>query len=356
MWGWERLQGPVGAAVGIAFIVFLMAVGGLSQPHHDRYAQNIQQPKAQDAKPAIQQGPRAITASDHNTDHWHPKKQEGCQYNGPRWFAGFYCFFADHEKFWLSFGTLILACATAILGWATIFLWRATRQLVIDARETGAGQVLAAKAAAEATKEAAGAAKRSADVAESALVLTDRAWIDIKIDIVGPLEFATDKVKATISCTLQNIGRSPARSVEIVLANMYPSTIEANDAARKTEENARLYVAAAVIGGPVLFPGKEAPAREFNLSMDRKVFLEAITAFNASITQEDLDTGYEPITTLDPVVAFGVYYLLPTGGRPRYSIFLYEIKPADPNKYGFDGREDEMHDVRLVQTFGGKAI
>lgn len=97
------------------------------------------QPEAVDSK-RDNNSPAAIS-DDAKTGNRH--KEEKCHYDGPKWFASFYCFFAGHEKFWISFGTLVLAAFTTILGFATIFLARATKSLVTGAENTAQRQLRA---------------------------------------------------------------------------------------------------------------------------------------------------------------------------------------------------------------------
>lgn len=101
-------------------------------PQSDERAnpQQAQAPGGQDTNPEPAHPP-PITASEHKPEGGGDNKEHECRYNGPRWFAGFYCFFAEHEKFWVSFGTIILAAVTPILGAATVFLYRATRDLTV---------------------------------------------------------------------------------------------------------------------------------------------------------------------------------------------------------------------------------
>jgi hypothetical protein len=54
-----------------------------------------------------------------------------------------YLAIAAHEKFWVSFGTIILAAVTLILGAATAFLYLATRALVRGADDTAQRQLRA---------------------------------------------------------------------------------------------------------------------------------------------------------------------------------------------------------------------
>lgn len=49
--------------------------------------------------------------------------------------------FETHDKFWVAFGTIIIAVFTAILGFSTVFLWRATRRLVLGAEDTARRQL-----------------------------------------------------------------------------------------------------------------------------------------------------------------------------------------------------------------------
>jgi hypothetical protein len=71
------------------------------------------------------------------------RQPEQCRYQGPSWSSSLYCFFAAHEKFWVSFGTTVLAIVTLILGGATAFLYRATRALVKGAEQTAGRQLRA---------------------------------------------------------------------------------------------------------------------------------------------------------------------------------------------------------------------
>lgn len=52
-------------------------------------------------------------------------------------------FAGDHDKAIVAFGTGVLALFTVILAVATVFLWRATRDLVVDARDKGERQLRA---------------------------------------------------------------------------------------------------------------------------------------------------------------------------------------------------------------------
>jgi hypothetical protein len=133
------------------FAGFVTAFGALvwlasSQPHHYRYRQNAERPRPSGSYAAPAE---TVASQEHTTNR--SKHEEECSYGGPPWFADFYCFFALHEKFWVSFGTIILAAVTLILGAATVFLYLATRALVRSAEHTAERQ-LRAYVGLEATK------------------------------------------------------------------------------------------------------------------------------------------------------------------------------------------------------------
>jgi hypothetical protein len=107
-----------------------------------------------------------------------PRHGEQCDYSGPKWFGGFYCFFAAHDKFWVALGTLILALFTGALGFATIFLWRATKRLVVGADENARRQL--------------------------------RAYVSVTMAHVS--SFAKDEY-ISVRFTLMNRGLTPARSL-----------------------------------------------------------------------------------------------------------------------------------------------
>ena len=59
------------------------------------------------------------------------------------WLGAFVNFFEGHHEFWVALGTIIIAVFTVILGIATAFLWRATRDLVNEAKLTAERQLRA---------------------------------------------------------------------------------------------------------------------------------------------------------------------------------------------------------------------
>lgn len=128
--------------LGGVLALALLYSPALSQPNHNPDPQKAEQPQAV-AADAKQVGETTTSNEpNHNADS-REKHKEQCEYQGPSWFAGFYCFFALHDKFWVSFGTLVLAAFTTVLGAATIFLVTATKRLVVGAEKTAERQLRA---------------------------------------------------------------------------------------------------------------------------------------------------------------------------------------------------------------------
>jgi hypothetical protein len=123
--------------VGLLALLVHGSALGVSNTNAD--ANNASHPEAVDSKSDLK--PPVVPSDDARGGSEH--KEEKCQYNGPSWFAGFYCFFAAHEKFWVSFGTVVLVVFTTILGFATIILARATKRLVSGAEDTARRQLRA---------------------------------------------------------------------------------------------------------------------------------------------------------------------------------------------------------------------
>jgi hypothetical protein len=123
----------------VALLAVFVSDAALSEPNTNADANNASQPQAVGNKADFKA--TAVTGDDAKGGSEH--KEEKCRYDGPKWFSGFYCFFAGHEKFWVSLGTLVLAAFTTILGSATIFLASAAKRLVLGAEDTAQRQLRA---------------------------------------------------------------------------------------------------------------------------------------------------------------------------------------------------------------------
>ncbi|QIG96771.1 hypothetical protein [Bradyrhizobium sp. 6(2017)] len=193
--------------LGLLFLIaalYLPVMPTLSQTNHNPDTQKTEKPEA---KPGAK--PESLAASTHEAERSaqdRSKHEEQCEYRGPAWFSGFYCFFALHDKFWVAFGTLVLAVGTGILGFATVFLWRATRQLVLDAKEASEKQF-------KVSMLAANAAKTQAEVARDTLLTMRaqlRAYLVVEADKIEGFEAG----KITTGCFwVRNVGQTPPREV-----------------------------------------------------------------------------------------------------------------------------------------------
>jgi len=201
---------------GLFFVVVAFAQPISAQTNHNADAKKTEQSEAikPDAKP---EGSAASTHETERSAQDRGEHEERCEYRGPAWFSGFYCFFALHDKFWVAFGTLILAVGTGILGFATVFLWRATRQLVLDAKEASEKQFEVSMLAAKAAKESADTAKIQAEVARDTLInMQDTAQRQLRAYLVVEAraieDFEVGRITKGHFC-IRNVGQTPPHDV-----------------------------------------------------------------------------------------------------------------------------------------------
>lgn len=109
-------------------------------------------------------------------------------------------------------GDSIIALFTIILGSSTWALWRATRDLVAEAKATGVAQVSAAEQSATATQIAARAASASVELAGDTAKKQLRAYVCVKSADVNANSNGT---KIDITLKLTNAGQTPAHEVSV---------------------------------------------------------------------------------------------------------------------------------------------
>jgi len=134
-----RALALVALLAGVLFA--LPGMAQLPEPNQNPNAQKAEAPQTEKTVPNEPVAPVAPATKPEPQSG--TKHKEECSYGGPKWFASFYCFFAVHEKFWVSFGTLLLAFVTGTLFVATVFLYRATRSLVQGAESASEQQLRA---------------------------------------------------------------------------------------------------------------------------------------------------------------------------------------------------------------------
>jgi hypothetical protein len=244
------------------------------------------------------------------------------------------------NEFVIAVATFFIAIFTAMLAIAAVRLWNSTAELARLAEQQASDM----KAFIDLAKKSADAASTAADIAERTLTFTARPWIDVEIELTGPLTFNARECSVPIRITFKNIGNSPATSVGFD-CNLYPTGIEANDREVKLLEILKRIRPQKA--GKTLFPASVVD-EEITVSFTREA-MEKSKSENA-------------IDLVLPTILVCVYYGIPSRGpRGRYhhtvharGIRLTETASTGP---GFDGREGTFaeKDLRLVFTEIGTA-
>jgi hypothetical protein len=247
----------------VLLLAFALASSpALSQSNHDPDSQKAAEPQtvAPDTKP--ERAAASPGETGHGTDG-REKHEERCEYRGPNWFAGFYCFFALHDKFWVAFGTLVLAIGTGVLGFATIFLWRATRDLVRDARLTGAEQLKTSLKATDAAIVAANAAQKSADhipIIEGAYIFPEITGDETMAAMRGFKESEVQTSRMRVHFQFKNFGKTPA----IIQSYHAGLRIPDNDGRTPAGEDEGLSVRKVVLGSGETTEKMTSEIKDFN--------------------------------------------------------------------------------------------
>ncbi len=264
----------------------------------------------------------------------------------------------QHKTFWewvagffseVNFADVAIATFTGMLWWSTRALWRETRRLA-EGADDQSNKMEASIAVAE---KAAKAATASASVAEKALIATDRPWIAIEYEAVGPLIFGKNKITTNVRFRLRNIGKSPATNV-ILFAEMHPDVGVAKIQISNSMRGFSPGTGSLMGWGNVIFPNTFIEStREFE--MDRQAFLGRIAEIAAMPIDEAPDVPpAAPYTHSHPGLNALVYYGLPNAPnkRAKHTMMILEILAAD-NPLGFDGSECEVavSQLSLEQSF-----
>jgi hypothetical protein len=205
-------------------------------------------------------------------------------------------FMNRNEGFFVASFTLALVLVTGWLVWATLKLWEAGEKQFGLLSKSAAAQSRDMQASIQ-------VAKRSADVAERALILTDRPWVDIRVEITGALKF--DPVEGClikIKLTLVNIGRSPAIGLGYFI-EFCPSISQAIERHQKMVESTRFMIKEGSFGST------RFPNDPFNIEM----------AIGATPSQIEASLKEGESGLVEPYIVACAYYGLPTGGRFRYT-------------------------------------
>jgi hypothetical protein len=204
---------------------------------------------------------------------------------------------------WLMAFTGVLAFATVGLGIATAFLYVTGEKQFRFAIRASVKQSRDMQASVKVAQDSANAAKRSAEVADRLLVMTDRPWVALKIEIIEGLKFDPSLgCMIKVKLTLLNIGRSPAIGLGYSIG-LHPSIERAVKSHQAMIESSRIMVKGMTFGH-TRFP---------NDPIEREISL--------FVTQSDIEAGIKECDSglVEPYIVACVYYGLPIGGRFRYT-------------------------------------
>jgi hypothetical protein len=204
---------------------------------------------------------------------------------------------------WLMGFTGVLAFATIGLGIATAFLYATGEKQFRVAIRASVKQSRDMQASIKVAQDAAKAATRSAEIADRLLVISSRPWVDLRVEISGPLKFdPVDGCSIKIKVTLLNIGRSPAIGLGYFIA-LLPSIPQAIEKHHSLIESARFMIKETSFG-QTRFPGHP---------LEREIEIGAMPSQIEAATKES-ESGL-----VEPYIVACAYYGLPTGGRFRYT-------------------------------------
>jgi hypothetical protein len=210
----------------------------------------------------------------------------------------------------------VVAGFTVVLAISTIGLWLATNRLW----SAGERQLeLLAKTAASQSRDMQASVKvatRSAEVAERTMILNDRPWVAVDIELAGPLIFTEEKCSIDIKYAIKNVGRSPAIKAGIFIEFVPAGSI--------VDRHIRLTAVADMTAEQVSFGSTLFPNGTHEMT--------STFSINRSTIEDEIqkDERHE----FRPSIVACAYYGLPTGGRFRRTSVNYEITQAgdDPEK------------------------
>jgi len=241
---------------------------------------------------------------------------------------------------------------TGWLAYVTAGLREETATLVTFAEQ----QAKDTKSTIKIAETSAKAAEKAADAAERGVVAADRAWIEVSIEITGPLKLGPEEFEIKAKAGVKNVGKSPATNVSFWLK----FCTDAGEASRWIGDRVRdlRYIPVGGLGyGQVLFPNGHASYEQTH-KIKRSDFIARIKEIDESGAG---DTERVPFTRNFPALVCFAQYGLPSAGnlgKFRYSSDIFEIACIVPDHPGWDGTEQEEFPVdtmELVKTvFGGQ--
>ena len=201
----------------------------------------------------------------------------------------------------------ILAIFTIIMGVTIWLMWRASRALVQESHEIGAGLIATNKSLAEATQVAAEAAKKSANTTEQVLVALQRPWVTLNVELAGTLAFDGAGASVPLKIGTENVGPTPA---------------------------------VAVVAHPVIFCQEKQPFKAMDVIKRRSADFNSVGRLGHTLSKgeqfsETKTAGmgveeYEGLSVISPYVLVTVKYRLTFSDETRMTAKLYSLVRTDP--------------------------
>jgi hypothetical protein len=252
----------------------------------------------------------------------------------------------------VAFYTSILAVFTFVLAVSTIGLWGVTWLTLRHARQDAARQSRDMQSSIKIGQNAAKAAAKSADAAERGVVATDRAWIEIDIDLAGDLIFGEQEISVPVKIAFKNVGRSPAVHVTTVM-RLFPDSTSASYEIGEFIRQYRSEITGGTDYGFVLFPGRDDIFKG-TLTLERATFLGRLKEIDDSEPEEEGDERISYTHSVPAILAYA-QYRLPSEGRKgayHFSTQIVDVCPKDENSPGFDGSslKIDLTDIELIYS------
>ncbi|MGE0005530.1 MAG: hypothetical protein AB7S92_08065 [Parvibaculaceae bacterium] len=201
----------------------------------------------------------------------------------------------------------ILATFTVILAVAIWLMWRATRALVRESHEAGAGLIATNRSLAEATQVAAEAARKSAGTAEQVLVALQRPWVTLNVELAGTLAFDGAGASIPLKIGTENVGPTPA---------------------------------VAVVAHPVIFCQEKQPFKAMDVIKRRSADFNSVGRLGHTLSKNEqfseVKTAgmgveeYEGLSVISPFILVTVKYRLTFTDETRMTAKLYSLVRTDP--------------------------
>jgi hypothetical protein len=212
--------------------------------------------------------------------------------------------------------------------WLVIFTAVLSGVGVIQLKLLGRSETIAANSA-RAARDSANAAKQSAEISEKTLVAANRPWIQLDVQVGGPITYDVNGANFTFRFILKNVGRSPATNVWVnlrVILN-YPS----DDPKAKGLDARQMLL-------KEISERKKQPPSPFGFAMfpDETIVQEVKT----SVSKDELDRATKLIKAIYPTAYGSAEYRIGLDAAPHHTGFIFGVRRNDaPRPFTMQGKK-----------------